>query len=434
MTWKLREGTLIEVWFGEFAWRYRVCPSDEWVSSAGGVDGSTFLISHSRGFGELADFRIDEVGEAGDGTGTVQGQARGGKASLLQLGLAILRHFRHDLAPGASAAQRLERGGHALQPDVLLVGVVGAPDLAALEQLEQLVPDDLLHLGLVGGVGAPVQAHDRDVLQQHLVRRDLLDGPAGEADHQQPAVPRDALGALVDQAHGVVDDVDAALPRRQRLDRLRPARVVVVHHVVRPELPRDRQLVRRPGRRHDRRAERLGDLHRRQPHPARRRVHQHPVARLDLRPRHQPRVGRRHRDEQPRRLEAAPALRHRLQLRLDGADLRRVPALRRAEHLVADPELGAALARDRGHDARELRAGDPRQLGLVLVFAPDLQQIEEVGGRGMDVDAVLVRVGLGVRQVLDFQVLRAGDVLGDGNAAHVGTVRVKATEDGRGVQ
>lgn len=43
---------------------------------------------------------------------------------------------------------------------------------------------------------------------------------------------------------------------------------------------------------------------------------------------------------------------------------------------------------------------------LYLVFTADLEQVEEVGGGGVDLDEVLVRLRLGVGEVADLEVLR----------------------------
>ena len=64
-------------------------------------------------------------------------------------------------------------------------------------------------------VRAPVQAHDRDVLEQDAVGLHLGDAAAGEADHEQAPVPRDALERLIEDvaADGIVDHVGAAAVR-----------------------------------------------------------------------------------------------------------------------------------------------------------------------------------------------------------------------------
>jgi hypothetical protein len=45
-----------------------------------------------------------------------------------------------------------------------------------------------------------------------------------------------------------------------------------------------------------------------------------------------------------------------------------------------------------------------------LVFAADLEEVEEVGAAGADLDEVVVRVWLGVGQGADFEVEGPGDV------------------------
>jgi hypothetical protein len=43
---------------------------------------------------------------------------------------------------------------------------------------------------------------------------------------------------------------------------------------------------------------------------------------------------------------------------------------------------------------------------LVLVLSTDLEEVEEVGGRGMDGDEVLCGFRLGRREVEDFEIFR----------------------------
>lgn len=71
--------------------------------------------------------------------------------------------------------------------------------------------------------------------------------------------------------------------------------------------------------------------------------------------------------------------------------MRRVAALAGAEYLVAHIEFwGPSLVRGDGeHDAGEFGTGNPGESGLVLVFAPDLEEVEEVGCGGVDGDQVL---------------------------------------------
>lgn len=152
-----------------------------------------------------------------------------------------------------------------------------------------------------------MQAHDTDILQQHPIHRHLLDLPRREANDQQPPVPRNALHRRRNHAHGIIHDIDAAALGRQALDLLRPGRIPIVDRMIGAKRPRDLQLVRRPGRRDDRGAERLGHLHGGQPDAARGRVHEHVVAFPDTRARHERRVARRRRHEQARRVEEAPS-------------------------------------------------------------------------------------------------------------------------------
>lgn len=81
-------------------------------------------------------------------------------------------------------------------------------------------------------IRAPVNAHQRNVLQQHLVHGHLFNGARGEAHDQDAAVPGGAFGGLVDEADGVVDDVNAAGLVRQGLDLVGPVGVVVGDDVV----------------------------------------------------------------------------------------------------------------------------------------------------------------------------------------------------------
>lgn len=117
-----------------------------------------------------------------------------------------------------------------------------------------------------------------------------------------------------------------------------------------------------------------------------------------------------------------------------------VGALAGSEHTVADLELvwsgridGAVdtsksrrrrRSGGRGsrgcsdHHAGELAAGDPGEGRLVLVFAADLEQVEEVGAAGADLDEVVVRVGLGGWESADCEVEGPGDIRGYLNGPH----------------
>ena len=59
---------------------------------------------------------------------------------------------------------------------------------------------------------------------------------------------------------------------------------------------------------------------------------------------------------------------------------------------VTDHEFGVGQGGGDGEDySRELRAGNPRERGLVLVFAANLKQVKEVGRGCVDSDEVLGR-------------------------------------------
>ena len=111
---------------------------------------------------------------------------------------------------------------------------------------------------------------------------------------------------------------------------------------------------------------------------------------LHARARHQRGVGRRRRDHQAGGVKETPSLGHGAEPLFRAADVGGVAALRGAENAVADGELGVREGGRDGEDgAGELGAGDPGEGGLVLVFAADLEQVEEVGGGGVDGEEVL---------------------------------------------
>lgn len=88
-----------------------------------------------------------------------------------------------------------------------------------------------------------------------------------------------------------------------------------------------------------------------------------------------------------------------------------ISALAGSKDSVADlVEGGTATRQGRGcfeNDARELRASNPREGWLVLVLAADLQQVEEVGCRGVDGNQVLVVLGSRIWKRLDLEVVWA---------------------------
>lgn len=105
-----------------------------------------------------------------------------------------------------------------------------------------------------------MNAHERNVLEQDLVHGDLFDGAGGEADDEDAAVPGGALCGLVDEADGVVDDVDAAGFRGQGFDFGGPVGVGVGDCVVGAEGFGDFEFARSGGGGDDGCAEGFGDF------------------------------------------------------------------------------------------------------------------------------------------------------------------------------
>ena len=67
-----------------------------------------------------------------------------------------------------------------------------------------------------------------------------------------------------------------------------------------------------------------------------------------------------------------------------------IPTLRSTEHFVPNCIAGIRGTGRGGEDsAAELGAGDPGERRLVLVFAADLEEVEEVGCGGVDRDEIL---------------------------------------------
>ncbi|KAF4125032.1 hypothetical protein GMORB2_3871 [Geosmithia morbida] len=175
-----------------------------------------------------------------------------------QLAATILGQLDDDLTPGAPAAQRDEGILDALEPDVLVPGILGAPELTPGDEIHDAPPDEGDGLGLVPGVGAPVDADEGDVLEEELVGGDALDGAGGEADDEDARVPGGALCRGVHQADGVVDYVDSLPAGCEILDLLGPGAVVVRDRVVGAELAGHGELRGSRGRRYDCCTESLG--------------------------------------------------------------------------------------------------------------------------------------------------------------------------------
>lgn len=104
--------------------------------------------------------------------------------------------------------------------------------------------------------------------------------------------------------------------------------------------------------------------------------------------------------------------------------MRRVGALRGAEDPIARLEprawVSGGVSRRCDDGAGELGARDPGQWRLVLVFASDLEQVEEVGPARGDLDEIFVGGGRGRGKVDDTEIAGAGDVGGDLNGTHGG--------------
>lgn len=170
-----------------------------------------------------------------------------------------MRDLDNDLAPGSSSSQSDKCILDPIQADELLVCELGAAQLALLDEVHDAVPHHGDGLPLVDAVSAPVNSDQGDVLEEHLVHGDLFDGAAGEPHDQDAAVPGGAFGRLVDQADGVVDDVDALGLGRQLLDLGGPLRVVVRDDVIGAERLGHLELARSGSGGDDGSAERLGN-------------------------------------------------------------------------------------------------------------------------------------------------------------------------------
>ena len=98
-------------------------------------------------------------------------------------------------------------------------------------------------------------------------------------------------------------------------------------------------------------------------------------------------IRRRRRDVQPRGVFEAPIGWNGEKGGFWGKDVRCVCALRCAEDAVAYFESWTRRSCRSGDDgAGKLGAGDPGQGWLVLVFAADLEEVEEIDAAGADSD------------------------------------------------
>lgn len=115
--------------------------------------------------------------------------------------------------------------------------------------------------------------------------------------------------------------------------------------------------------------------------------------------------------EHARCFSKAPSFRHGLQSLLCARNMSRISTLTCAKDLIADlVQRRTATWQRRGSlrdYARELGTGDPWKRRLVLVFAANLQQVEEIGCGCVDDNQVLVVFGSGVWERLHLEVFWA---------------------------
>ena len=230
-------------------------------------------------------------------------------------------------------------------------------------------------------VQAPVQADDRVVLHERVVQRGRRDVAAGEADDQDPAFERDALGGLAERvaAHRVVHDVRAA-SAGDVLDDRDEVLTVPVHDHVRAEFPRRRRLLRAAGHADDPCPGGLAQLDGAAADAARRRVHEQRLAGGQPRPAVQPEPPGLVGDEERRRLGVVePRGRGHRARRVHEGVLGERPV---RQHGPADDPVSGGEARhvrSGRHDLpAQLDAGAERQRRADLVGAKAQQRVGEV--------------------------------------------------------
>jgi hypothetical protein len=105
---------------------------------------------------------------------------------------------------------------------------------------------------------------------------------------------------------------------------------------------------------------------------------------LDACSNHQTSIARWCRNEHTSGIFITPSFRYALELLLCADNMCCVTALGGSKDLVALLEFWCLASREGGRrfedDTREFRTSYPGECGLVLVFAADLKEIEEVGG------------------------------------------------------
>lgn len=152
--------------------------------------------------------------------------------SILQPATTLLRNLDHNLAPSPTSRQSDQRVLNFIQAHKLLICEFRSPELALLDEFRDALPHDGNGFPLVDAIRAPVNADKRNVLEEDLVHGDLFDSTTGKSDNENAAIPSGALGGLVYQTDGVVDNIDTASLGCELLHLGRPFWVLVVDDMV----------------------------------------------------------------------------------------------------------------------------------------------------------------------------------------------------------
>lgn len=98
------------------------------------------------------------------------------------------------------------------------------------------------------------------------------------------------------------------------------------------------------------------------------------------------------RNKQSRRLEESPSVRNWSQSLFCCCNQGSIPTLRGAEDFISSLVFWCLVSWELSwclqYNTRELGSRDPRELGLVLVFPTDLEEVEEIGCGCVDGDEV----------------------------------------------
>lgn len=314
------------------------------------------------------------------------------------LSFRVSHNIHNHLAPGLATTQRLQGARHAFKTNKALVLECGTAEFALRDQIKDPLPYCANRLGLETSILAPVQPNDTDILQQHPIQRNLLDLASRKPNDQQSRIPRHALQTGINHANRVIDNINTRLAiagpvgSTQLLHLLGPVLIAVVDDVVRTEFLRDLALALGACRSDHRCTLGLGHLHSGEAHTTSSRVNKHPVTSLDPSAMHQTTVGGGCRYKQTSGIFEAPPRRDGKQRLLRGQNAFRIGALGRTEDPVASLEAwGLRGSGNSDNGAGELGATDPGQWRLVLIFALNLEDVEEVGAGGVNLNQVFVR-------------------------------------------